>query len=108
MMDAERFFTRLATLDVSAEPAPARLKARIYSALVQDMAHTGRLLSLRETKAAGAKLCVFEETVAALPVGEAAGSANICRVCHARILGERLNRAPIFWAACPYAEFHHG
>jgi hypothetical protein len=33
---------------------------------------------------------------------------NPCRVCHARVLGERLERAPIFWPGCPYSEFHNG
>lgn len=86
--------------------APARLKARIYSALVQAQSEAGPLLSLRATKEAGHPLCVFEDTVASLPLGEGIGSRNPCRVCHARILGERLERAPIFWPHCPYAEFH--
>jgi hypothetical protein len=33
---------------------------------------------------------------------------NPCRICHARILGERLEKAPIFWPGCPYSEFHKG
>jgi hypothetical protein len=86
--------------------APARLKSKIYSALVQHLSATGPLLSLSATKAAGRGLCVFEEVVAALPPGERIGSMNPCRVCHARVLGERLDRAPIYWPHCPYAAFH--
>lgn len=87
-------------------PAPARLKATVYSALVQHLSATGPLLSLAATKAAGNRLCVFEEVVAALPTGERIGSMNPCRACHARVLGERLDRAPIYWPHCPYAAFH--
>jgi hypothetical protein len=82
------------------------LKARIYSALVKRLSETGPLLSLTETKAAGSGLCVFEEAIAALPVGDRIGSMNPCRVCHARILAERVEHAPIFWPHCPYSAFH--
>ena len=95
-----------ADLEPSGTEAPARLKARIYSALVSRMAETGPLLGLDETKACGGRLCIFEEVVAALP-GERVGSMNPCRVCHARVLGERLDHAPIFWPGCPYSEFHN-
>jgi hypothetical protein len=109
-MDDDRWFERLADptdLD-SEEPrrAPARLKARVYSALIQQMAASGPLLSLIETRAEGHKLCVFETTVVAFPAGERLKSANPCRVCHARILAERMEHAPIFWPACPYSKFH--
>ena len=110
-MDSERWLEQVARateIDVQrSERAPARLKSRIYSALVNQQSNTGRLLSLSATKAAGGALCVFEEALAALPVGDAITSMNPCRVCHARVLGERLDRAPIFWPHCPYAEFHH-
>jgi hypothetical protein len=111
MMDAERWFEELAHdagSDDAAAPllAPARLKARIYSALVQQLSRTGPLLTLSATRAAGSGLCVFEEAIAAIPVGEAIGSMNPCRVCHARILGETVEHAPIFWPHCPYAAFH--
>jgi hypothetical protein len=105
-MDAERWFERLAnaTEDFEASaPAPARLKATIYSAVVQRLADTGPLLGLAETKAAGSGLCVFEEALAVVP---SADSMNPCRVCHARLLAERLEPAPIFWPHCPYAAFH--
>lgn len=109
-MDDDRWLERLAgevdfnTADLAR--APARLKAKIYSALVNRLTETGPLLSLTATKSAGGGLCVFEEAIALLPVGERIGSMNPCRVCHARVLAERVDRAPIFWPHCPYAGFH--
>ena len=109
-MDDDRWLEQLAgevPIDTAAPaPAPARLKAKIYSALVEQLSETGPLLSLAATTAAGSGLCVFEQAVAVLPLGERIGSMNPCRVCHARLLAERLDRAPIFWPHCPYAEFH--
>ena len=108
-MNTEQLLERLAADDdPSTERAPARLKSKIYSALVSRLSETGPLLSLEATRKAGAPLCVFEEVVAALPVGERIGSKNPCRICHARVLGERLEWAPIFWPGCPYSEFHNG
>jgi hypothetical protein len=43
-----------------------------------------------------------------LPLGTSVSAKNPCRICHARILGERIEHAPIFWPGCPYSEFHHG
>jgi hypothetical protein len=109
-MDDDRWFEELAAMTAVAtgtpERAPARLKARIYSALVSHQSTTGPLLSLAATKAAGSGLCVFEQAVASLPLGEGIGSMNPCRVCHARVLAERVDHAPIFWPHCPYAGFH--
>jgi hypothetical protein len=109
-MDDDRWLERLADMTDFAtgtpERAPARLKARIYSALVNRQSETGPLLSLAATKAAGSGLCVFEQAIASLPVGERIGSMNPCSVCHARVLAERLDHAPIFWPHCPYAGFH--
>ena len=109
-MDDERWFEQLAgEADSTSAPAartPARLKAKIYSTLVEQLSETGPLLSLTATKAAGSGLCVFEEALAALPVGERIGSMNPCRVCHARVLAERVEQAPIFWPHCPYSAFH--
>jgi hypothetical protein len=109
-MDDDRWLEQLAgAADFSAaapERAPARLKAKIYSALVNHQSETGPLLSLAATKAAGRGLCVFEHAVSSLPVGERIGSMNPCRVCHARVLAERVDHAPIFWPHCPYAGFH--
>jgi hypothetical protein len=85
--------------------APRKLKSRIYSALVQAQAAEGGLLPLCESKAAGGGLCVFEEAVALLPSTHAAQTRNPCRVCHARVLAERLENPPIWWPNCPYAQF---
>ena len=82
--------------------ASSRLKSRIYSRLVQEQAAGGPLLSLTETKASGRALCVFEELVQIAPVGEALKCKNYCRVCHARVAGERIEGAPIYWPHCPY------
>lgn len=90
-----------------AEPvkAPSRLKAKLYSALLLEQAHTGPLMSTSESEARGGKLCVFEQLVRIAPVGEAAKTLNICRVCHARVLAEHFETPPIFWPGCPYAGF---
>jgi hypothetical protein len=108
-MNTEDLLERLAAIDdgPSAGRAPARLKSKIYSALVSRLTETGPLLSLEAIKQAGTRLCVFEELVTALPAGEQIGSRNPCRICHARVLGERLEWAPIFWPGCPYSEFHN-
>ena len=107
-MTTDRLLERLAAGDLAAERAPARLKSRVYSALVNRLAETGPLFSLPATKAAGSRLCVFEEVVCALPLGEDVQSKNPCRICHARSLGERLDWAPIYWPGCPYSKFHNG
>jgi hypothetical protein len=86
-------------------PAPANLKARIYSALVLQQAESGPLASLTESKARGQTLCVFEQLVQIAPVGETVKSVNICRVCHARVLAEHFENPPIYWSGCPYVEF---
>ena len=110
-MEDTQWFEQIAAAGSDVEgdagaPAPARLKARIYSALISRLAATGPLLSLRATQSAGHGLCVFEHIVAAPPVGERVSAMNPCRICHARVLAEHLDRAPIFWPNCPYAEFH--
>jgi hypothetical protein len=97
-----------ASSDATTEQAPPRLKSSVYSALVANMAAAGPLLGLKETKQAGGELCVFEHLVAVLPVGPRMHSMNPCRICHARVMGERMTHAPIFWPGCPYAEFHNG
>lgn len=109
-MDSDRLLHLLADVEPnSTTRAPARLKARIYSALVSELSAVGPLVSLRALRTSGSGLCVFEQAVAAIPVASL-GTMNPCRVCHARVLAERLDRAPIFWPHCPYAEFHgrHG
>jgi hypothetical protein len=106
----DEFFDRLteeAPLPGVPVQAPPRLKSQIYSALTLRQAAAGGLASFTESKAAGYRLCVFEELVRIAPVGEAAKSLNICRVCHARVLAEHLDNAPIYWPHCPYSEFHN-
>jgi hypothetical protein len=87
--------------------APSRLKSRIYSALVQRQRQDGPLLSLSEVKAGGRKLCVFEQLVQITPVGEPAKRPNLCRICHARVLAEAIENAPVYWPGCPYAQFQN-
>ena len=87
--------------------APSRLKSRIYSALVAEQSQDGPLLGLRATKDAGRRLCVFEELVQIAPAGESVKRLNVCRVCHARVLGERIENAPVFWRGCPYVQFQN-
>ena len=87
----------------SADRASSRLKSRIYSKLVETQAASGPLRSLTETR----KLCVFEELVQISPVSENLKRRNPCRVCHARLLGEDVENAPIYWAHCPYVLFQN-
>ena len=89
----------------SSTRATGRLKAKIYSALILRQEATGPLLSLIETREAGFGLCVFESLWEKLPVGHTAKCFNCCSICHARILGERVERAPIYWHECPYVTF---
>lgn len=85
-----------------AHPAPSRLKANIYSAVVQRQAESGPLMSLTDVKARGRDLCVFETLVQIAPTGEMIDSLNFCRVCHARLLAEHFEHPPIYWRGCPY------
>jgi hypothetical protein len=108
-MSEDLWFERLADAcsPATEDRAPAGLKSRIYSAVVSRLADTGPLLDLRSTKAAGGHLCVFEHALAVLPLGADLQSRNPCRICHARVLGEHMEQAPIFWPGCPYSAFHH-
>ncbi len=105
---SDELFEQLAAVtgDVAEERAPARLKAKIYSALVAHMSASGSLLDLAASKRAGRHLCVFENALTLLPVGTGIRSMNPCRICHARVLAERMDQAPIFWPGCPYSDFH--
>ena len=109
-MSDDRWFEHLAksTSDVTQERAPARLKSKVYSALVARMAESGPLLDLTDVKRAGGRLCVFETALTVPLLGTNVSSMNPCRICHARVLGERTEHAPIFWPGCPYSEFHNG
>jgi hypothetical protein len=108
-MADDLWFERLADASGPAteERTPASVKSRIYSAVVARMADTGPLLDLRSTREAGGHLCVFENALAVVPLGTNFHSMNPCRICHARVLGERMQHAPIFWPGCPYSEFHN-
>jgi hypothetical protein len=107
-MTDDLWFERLAETAArrTEEPAPASLKSKVYSSVVAKMARSGPLLDLKVVKERGGHLCVFEDAVAVLPMGAAIRSMNPCRVCHARVLAEHMERAPIFWPGCPYSEFH--
>jgi hypothetical protein len=109
-MSDDLWFERLADAvgGESEERAPARLKSKIFSALVARLTEEGPLLDLSQCRDAGGHLCVFEHMLTVLPRQSAIASMNPCRVCHARVLGERMDRAPIFWPGCPYSDFHHG
>jgi hypothetical protein len=87
------------------ERAPARLKSRIYSALMRREEESGPLRALGETRTQGYGLCVFEELWQRATSGEAAQRFNCCNLCHARVLAEHLQRAPIYWENCPYVTF---
>jgi hypothetical protein len=85
--------------------APSKLKSQIYSALMLRQAASGPLASLTQTRAFGHGLCFFEELVHITPAAERMKSLNICRVCHARVLAEHLEKAPIYRPNCPYVKF---
>ncbi len=87
---------------MEATRAPSRLKSKVYSALLQQQAESGPLMSLTEAHVGGRRLCVFEQLVRIAPVGETVKSLNICRVCHARVLAENFEDPPIYWCGCPY------
>jgi hypothetical protein len=91
--------------ETGALEAPHKLQARLYSALIAEQEKSGPLRSLPATKMAGYGLCVFEELVRIAPVGAAAKQPFICWRCHARVLAEHLENAPIWWPHCPYSEF---
>jgi hypothetical protein len=85
--------------------APARLKSRVYTALIHAQQEDGALETLSATKQAGRSLCVFEQLVEIAPVGAPAKSKFYCTACHARILAEHMENAPIWWPHCPYSDF---
>jgi hypothetical protein len=104
----DEFFERVAVEEILySQPAaaPSKLKSQIYSAVMLCQAASGPLASLTQTRASGHGLCFFEELVCIAPAGERMKSLNICRVCHARVLAEHLEKAPIYWPDCPYVKF---
>ena len=101
-------FERLAELAPAEEVrAPARLKSRIYSRLMLEAAAEAPLRSVSQSARQGWGLCVFEQLVRIAPVGEQARQLNFCRVCHARMLAERIENCPIWWPHCPYVRFQN-
>jgi hypothetical protein len=104
----DRLFELLAkhSEEAQEERAPSRLKSRIYSALVRREQESGPLRALGETRANGYGLCVFEDLWRRAASGDEAQRFNCCNLCHARVLAEHLERAPIYWGNCPYAVFN--
>jgi hypothetical protein len=106
LQDEDRVFELLAQSDdAETERAPSRLKSRLYSALVREEEESGPLRSLADTRIEGYGLCVFEDLWQRATSGEAAQCFNCCKLCHARVLGEHVENAPIYWANCPYVAF---
>ncbi len=104
----DEFFSRLAQKTESAagvKRAPSRLKSKTYSALIRRQQQSGPLLHLGETRRAGRGLCVFESFWEHMPLGASAKCFNCCSICHARVLGENVEPAPIYWGHCPYVAF---
>ncbi len=93
--------------DPESPPAPARLKARVYSSLVRRMEASGPLLPVAETEATHG-LCVFEKLVEIAPLSGRLQTFNACSICHARVLAEKFERPPIYWKHCPYVGFKSG
>jgi len=87
--------------------APSRLKAKIYSALVRRQAESGPLATLSSSQDSGRSLCIFEQLVQISPLPDRVQSFNYCQVCHARLLAEYFENAPIYWSGCPYVRFQN-
>ena len=106
----DNFFQWLAAEDQSADlpgrSAPASLKSKTYSALLNRQEESGPLLNVSRTKPARG-LCVFENLVEISPLAAKMGSFNFCSLCHARLLAERMEKAPIYWPGCPYVGFQN-
>lgn len=82
----------------------SRLQSRIFSRMIELEQEQGPLRTLSASREAGEKLCIFEAAVAALPSNDLQ-ARNPCAVCHARLLGESVERAPVYWPGCAYAKF---
>jgi hypothetical protein len=103
--ELDREFAELLAPRGDEEQAPPSLKARLYSALIHKQQETGPLASLEASVEAGHGICVFEKLVQIAPIGRQAKSPFFCQVCHARLLSEHFDNAPIFWPHCPYVKF---
>ena len=108
-MNDDLFFERLARETgedgLPETGAPARLFSRTYTAMIEAQQESGPLLDMSATKQTGNPLCVFEELVEITPLGQPVKQMFYCRVCHARVLAENMEKAPILWPHCPYAQF---
>ena len=104
MKQFEHLMRQSAEAAAAPEEASSRLKSKLLSRLIELEQAEGPLRVLSENRALGDGLCVFEHLVAALPSDDLQ-SRNPCAVCHARVLGELVEKAPIFWPGCPYAQF---
>lgn len=102
--DDDRIFEGLAAATDWERRAPTRLKSRVYSALMRASADSGPLRPLSACEQEGHDLCVWERLARAASAGTLE-ELNYCRVCHGRVLGERVERAPLAWHGCPYADF---
>ena len=104
----DQWMERLAArTEPDAERAPSSLKAKLYSRLVQEQAQFPGLATLSESNEHGYGLCVFEKLVQIASLGEDIEKRNPCRICHARVVAERVENAPIYWPNCPYAGFQN-
>ncbi len=102
----DSFFERLAQLpEGENDRAPSRLKARLLTTLLRKQEASGPLRTLAQTRAHGHELCVFEDLWERAVSSGTAQSFNCCRLCHARVLAERVEHAPLYWPNCPYAAF---
>lgn len=99
----DQFFEWLAQPTEAAARAPSRVKAKLYSALLDKAEQAAPLRSLTATRRAGYGLCVWERAVQTLP-GQAIDTVNHCKTCHARWVGEHIEAALLPWAHCPYAQ----
>ena len=96
---------RAAESEAADEPrVSSRLQSRIFSRLIEMQQEQGPLRTLSASRETGEKLCIFEAALAALPSDDLQ-ARNPCAVCHARLLGESVERAPIYWPGCAYAKF---
>ena len=93
--------------ETDSDPAPSRLKSQLYSSLIEAQQQSGPLLGLTETREHGRELCVFERLVEILPQQKDLQSFQYCTICHAKVAGEKIEKAPIFWPHCPYCEFQN-
>ena len=92
--------------DAELPAASSRLKSQLYSRMIATQELNGPLVQLGESKARGRELCVFEQIMAAVPMKHLQ-EYQYCKICHARVLGEAVDNAPVFWPNCPYAEFQN-